>query len=762
VFLVSASFSVGKLDDNLNVNHDHETEYQNELLQPLDFDLPDQIIENSFDSNYIEDQGPVVDSNMFEEVDSIPFDDDMSMRFDDTFLDDINTPKTFQGSLEPMNDKQVREPNALLDEQDVLQDIWQDLMEESSDDQMNLDPTSLQKFVLEFESELGISSGTKEIQLNKENSQKTIDLFLEKLKKVLLKIKKKSLTKKLQDIIDNYNTLQSNPSEQNYFERFSNSIQDYLLNEPTNQINYGINLIKEYTNSHNNDLIMNRILSIEEDLRISLNYYENVLKIVSQINRVIKQSDSRMDLNEIQSDIMKINDINYNKLMDEIIRKISTKVHEISRVIKKHEKNGEENMTETVKASTSTSKRRRSSLYRKQKTDKEMNENNIKFDHENIEKTGKGQINSNPNSQEETHTFLDELKDIMNKIKTKSIAMKLQDIIDDYNTLQSNPSEQNYFERFSNSIQEYLKNEVSYDIKQGLELIKEYTNSHNNDLIMKRVLAIEKDLRISLNYHENVLKIVSQINEVIKQSDSRMDLSEIQSNIMKINDVNYNKLMDEIIRKLWLKVYNIYITVKKHEEKQETNGASTSTTSLKRKRKTDHEQNELGIKIYSFLNELKEIMNNLKPKLMTKKLQDIIDDYNTMQSNPSEQNYFEGFSNSIQGYISNDKSDRIKQGIELIRQNVNLPENDKIKIRLNSVEKDLETWLKYYDDILQIVSQINQRIQNDSKIDLNLIHSDITKISGLLNNQSMDELKIKALQKVYNIYGVKRRNGKMI
>src|SRR5882724_203323 len=200
VFLVSASFSAGNLDDNLNVNHDHETEYENELLPILDLDIPDQILENPFDSNYFEDLGSGFESNMFEEVGNIPFDDIMSMTFDnDTFFDDINTSNTFQEPLES---------NPLVDEQDV----WQDILEENSDeDLMNLDPTSLESLVSEFQAELASSSGTKENEIKGKNNQEKNYSFLNKLKDIMIKIKKKSLSQKLQEIIDDYNTLQSNP-----------------------------------------------------------------------------------------------------------------------------------------------------------------------------------------------------------------------------------------------------------------------------------------------------------------------------------------------------------------------------------------------------------------------------------------------------------------------------------------------------------------------------------------------------------------------
>src|SRR5882724_2709299 len=77
-------------------------------------------------------------------------------------------------------------------------------------------------------------------------------------------------------------------------------------------------------------------------------------------------------------------------------------------------------------------------------------------------------------------------------------------------------------------------------------------------------------------------------------------------------------------------------------------------------------------KTYPFLDKLKEIMIKLKTNKWTNKLQEIIDDYNTLQSNPLEQNHFKKFANNIQDPIFNDTLDRIKQGIELIGQNVNL------------------------------------------------------------------------------------------
>src|SRR6266404_6299372 len=269
VFLVSVSFSAGNLDDNLNVNHDHETEYENELLQILDFDIPDQILENPFDSNYFEDLGSGFESNMFEEVGNLPFDDIMSMTFDDdTFLDDINTSNTFQGTLES---------NPLVDQQDV----WKHILEENSDeDLMNLDPSSLESLVSEFEAELASSSGTKENEIKGQNNREKTYSFLDKLKDIMIKIKTLSLSKKLQEIIDDYNTLQSNPLEQNYFKKFARNIQYYIFNDPSDRIKQGIDLIRQNVNLPENDKIKIRLHSIEKDLQTLFRYYYNISKIV--------------------------------------------------------------------------------------------------------------------------------------------------------------------------------------------------------------------------------------------------------------------------------------------------------------------------------------------------------------------------------------------------------------------------------------------------------------------------------------------------
>jgi len=310
VFLVSTSYSAGTLDDNLNGNHDHETEFENGSHQLPDLNIP--IIGNPFDSNYFEDQGP--ESNMF---------------------DDINTSNTFQTTLEPMNDKHVRESIPLL-ERDVPQDVWQDLLQERDDEhQMNLDPTSLEKSISEFESELGSSSGTKEIELNQENFQEKTYSFLDKLKDMMHKIKSNSLTTKLLQIINNYYALVSYGGEQIYFERFAISVKNYIKNDGSNQIKQGIELIKKNVNLPENSKIKNRLLSVEKDLETSLKYYDDIFNIVSQLNEMIENGDLTSDLDLIRSNITSISDFIKNQSVDEIMRKSAKKIFEIYGVLRK-------------------------------------------------------------------------------------------------------------------------------------------------------------------------------------------------------------------------------------------------------------------------------------------------------------------------------------------------------------------------------------------------------------------------------------------
>jgi len=331
VFLVSASFSAGNLDDNLNVNHDHETEYENELFPILDFDIPDPILENPFDSNYFEDLGSGFESNMFEEVGNVPFDDIMSMTFDgDIFLDDINTSNTFQEPLES---------NTLVDEQDV----WQDILEEVSDeDLMNLDPTSLESLVSEFEAELASSSGTKENEIKGQNNQEKTYSFLDKLKDIMNKLKTNTWTNKLQEIIDNYNNIIPYHLTTYDFETFEFSVKNYIFNDPSDRIKQGIDLIRQNVNLPENDKIKIRLHSIEQDLETLFKYYDNILKIVFRINEWIRSSDSKADLGKIQSDIKAVNELLKMKSVDEIIRKTVNKVYEIYKVIRKQEKNGDD------------------------------------------------------------------------------------------------------------------------------------------------------------------------------------------------------------------------------------------------------------------------------------------------------------------------------------------------------------------------------------------------------------------------------------
>ena len=76
--------------------------------------------------------------------------------------------------------------------------------------------------------------------------------------------------------------------------------------------------------------------------------------------------------------------------------------------------------------------------------------------------------------------------------------------------------------------------------------------------------------------------------------------------LVSLLNVNNNELMDEFIGKLPKKVFNMYRDMKRHEKKQETNGASTSTMSLKRK--TDHD------KLVEKVNE-KEVTDNTNEAL---------------------------------------------------------------------------------------------------------------------------------------------------
>ena len=83
-------------------------------------------------------------------------------------------------------------------------------------DPMNSDPISQEELE---------TSGNKEVEFNKENSQDTSDSLHETLKKVILHIDAKSFTIILKRIIDSYKALQS---DQNYFETFKCNVQMYL------------------------------------------------------------------------------------------------------------------------------------------------------------------------------------------------------------------------------------------------------------------------------------------------------------------------------------------------------------------------------------------------------------------------------------------------------------------------------------------------------------------------------------------------------
>jgi len=59
-------------------------------------------------------------------------------------------------------------------------------------------------------------------------------------------------------------------------------------------------------------------------------------------------------------------------------------------------------------------------------------------------------------------------------------------------------------------------------------------------------------------------------------------------------------------------------------------------------------------------------------------------------------NNFEKFAFSVNNYILNDRSDQLKKGIELIKQNINSPNNGMIRTRILSVKRNFENMFIYF------------------------------------------------------------------
>ena len=115
-------------------------------------------------------------------------------------------------------------------------------------------------------------------------------------------------------------------------------------------------------------------------------------------------------------------------------------------------------------------------------------------------------------------------------------------------------------------------------------------------------------------------------------------------------------------------------------------------------------------------------------------------------------NNFEKFAFSVNNYILNDRSDQLKKGIELIKQNINLSNNAMIKGRILSVKRDFENMFIYYDNIVKILFKINNWSQTtDYKTDLSVVQSDITTLCVFLNNESVDEVIRLTWEKIYEI-----------
>ena len=220
------------------------------------------------------------------------------------------------------------------------------------------------------------TSGNKEVDLSKENSLKTSVSFLEELEQVILKLQKESLTTKLEDIIKSYNNSKAFPGKENFL-KFASSVQEYLKIEVFNDIKHGIDLVKKYYNSYNDERMIVRVISIQEDLRILLNYYANTKNIVHQINEAIKDGFSESDLNAIQFHETKLNDLIQNQLTNKILGEMSKKIRGIYRAMRKHANSNRESKEENLETMTDINEASSSKSKRKRKRESLENDNGL-------------------------------------------------------------------------------------------------------------------------------------------------------------------------------------------------------------------------------------------------------------------------------------------------------------------------------------------------------------------------------------------------
>ena len=263
-------------------------------------------------------------------------------------------------------------------------------------------------------------------------------------------------------------------------------------------------------------------------------------------------------------------------------------------------------------------------------------------------------------------------------------------------------------------------------IAKGIELILNYRNSNNHVALN----SIKNDFNDSLEFYDEVLTSILQINQSINNCNSNTDLILIQSDINKINDRMNKKSMHTIMSKIQDRIRKIKSYIKHKKQPKE--------------KLIEDNINDQEITV-PFLKQLRYIIK----KINTDKLQEILEKYYNIFDSPSDGTNFESFALSIANYMSdNNNLGLINQGIGLITQNANLHENNKIKNRLDSIQKDFLTYFKFYDDIFRSVSQINQSIQNHSETGLTSIHSHMNKLMiDLINNRLMGEFISKILRK---------------